>query len=202
VLGAAFTIRSAYICFFVGHLLAVAYCAERPAPKRQFLPAALAALGVGICVAAEIWQPEWLISLCSYSTHWLFPGQLPPMQQKAYGALLVLIGVIHIRTFRDFLSTPWLVARSRLSFPLYLVHWPIICGPAAALFVCLDKIVPMGLAQASTLAAGITAAFAASVIFAAVDRYAVGISVRLRSRTGDASEATRPPSMVTKVEAA
>jgi peptidoglycan/LPS O-acetylase OafA/YrhL len=201
-LGAAFTIRSAYICFIVGHLLAVAHCAERPVPKRQLLPAALAALGVGICVGAEVWQPEWLVSLCSYSTHWLFPGQQPTMQQKAYGAILLLIGGIQLGTFRDFLSKPWLVARSRLSFPLYLVHWPIICGPAAALFICLDKIFPTGLALVSTLAAGITASFAASVIFAPVDRYAVGLSVRLRSRDVDTNEATRSPGIVTKVEAA
>ncbi len=182
VFGTAFTIRSAYICFFAGHLLAVACCAERPAPKRQLLPAALAAFGVFFCVTAGIWQPEWITGLYSYSTYWLFPGQLPPMQQKAYGAILVLVGVIHLEAFRDFLSKPWLVARSRLSFPLYLVHWPIICGPAAALFLFLDRIVPTGLAQVSALAGGITAAVAASLIFAWVDRYAVGISDRLRRR--------------------
>jgi peptidoglycan/LPS O-acetylase OafA/YrhL len=198
VLGAAFTIRSAYLCFFVGHLLAIAHCAERPAPKRQFLPAALAASGVGVCVSAEVWQPEWLVSLCSYPTDWLFPGQLAPMQQKAYGAVLVLIGVIHLGAFRGFLSKPWLAARSRLSFPLYLVHWPIIYGPAAALFVSLAKIVPTGLALASTLAAAIAATFAASIVFAAVDRYAVGLSVRLRSRTVDTGKASRSTGIVTK----
>jgi peptidoglycan/LPS O-acetylase OafA/YrhL len=42
--------------------------------------------------------------------------------------------------------------------------------------------------------------YSAVYIFFALS--AVGISVRLRSRSGDATEATRSPSMVTKVEAA
>lgn len=185
VLGTVFTIRSAYICFFVGHLLAVAHRAERPVSTRQLLPMAIVASGVACCVMADVWQPGWLIGLCSYKTHWLFPGQLPPMQQKALGAVLVLTGTIDLQVCRNFLSKPWLVARSQLSFPLYLMHWPIMCGLAATAFVYLNKIVGMGLAQMCALALGIAATAAASVVFAAVDRYALGLSSRLRRRAID-----------------
>jgi peptidoglycan/LPS O-acetylase OafA/YrhL len=185
VLGTLFTIRSAYICFFVGHLLAVVHRAERLVSKHQLFPLALLVSGVACCVVTDVWQPEWLIALCSDKTYWLFPGQLPPMQQKAFGAALVLAGIIDLRICREFLSKPWLVAYSRLSFPIYLIHWPIMCGLAATAFVYLSKIVSMHLAQMCALALGIAASVAASVVFAPVDRYALGLSSRLRRRAVD-----------------
>jgi peptidoglycan/LPS O-acetylase OafA/YrhL len=182
MLGALFTVRSAYICFFIGHLLAVVHRAERPVSKHPFVPIALLVAGVACCVMTDVWQPEWLVTLCSYKTYWLFPGQLPPMQQKAFGAALVLAGVIDLQACRNFLSKPWLVACSRLSFPIYLVHWPILCGIAATAFVYLSGIVSLHLAQMCALAVGIAASAAASVAFAAVDRYALDLSSRLRRR--------------------
>jgi peptidoglycan/LPS O-acetylase OafA/YrhL len=180
LLGVVFTIRSAYICFFIGHLLASFHRAERPAPESRLLPIFLIIFGVFSCVLAEIWQPQWLKSFCAYSTYWLFPGQFAPMQQKAYGALLVLVGIIDLGAARQFLSRPWLVARSRLSFPLYLVHWPILFGPAAALFLVLNGVAGIELARVGAIVAGIGVALICSVFFAAIDRYALEISSRLR----------------------
>jgi peptidoglycan/LPS O-acetylase OafA/YrhL len=180
LLGAVFTIRSAYICFFIGHLLANFHRAERPVPESRLLPIFLIMFGVFSCVLAEIWQPQWLKSFCAYSTYWLFPGQFAPMQQKAYGALLVLVGIIDLGAARQFLSRPWLVARSRLSFPLYLVHWPILFGPAAALFLLLNGVAGIELARVGAIVAGIGVAVICSILFADVDRYALEISSRLR----------------------
>lgn len=182
-LGMLFTIRSAYICFLAGHLLAVVRRAERPVSARELLPMALVIAGVACWVVTDVWQPEWLIALCSDKTYWLFPGQPPAMQQKAFGTILLLAGIIDLQLCRNFLSKPWLVAGSRLSFPIYLIHWPILCGLAATVFVYLDKIVGMHLAQMCALALGIAASVIASVAFAAVDRYAIGLSSRLRRRT-------------------
>ena len=176
VLGTFFMIRSAYICFLVGHLLAFVRHAERPVSKHKLLPMALVITGVACCVVTDVWQPEWLIALCSDKIYWLFPGQLPAMQQKALGAVLVLTGIIDLQLCRDFLSKPWLVAYSRLSFPIYLIHWPIMCGLAATAFVYLNKIIGMHLAQMCALALGIATSAVASVGFAAVDRCALDLS--------------------------
>jgi peptidoglycan/LPS O-acetylase OafA/YrhL len=185
--GAVFTIRSAYICFFIGHLLATFHRAERPAPESRLLPIFLIISGVFCCVLAEVWQPQWLKSFCAYSTYWLFPGQFAPMQQKTYGALLVLVGIIDLAAARQLLSRPWLVARSRLSFPLYLVHWPILFGPAAALFLLLNGVAGIELARAGAIVAGIGAAFVCSAYFATLDRYALEISSRLRKPVSGSS---------------
>lgn len=190
LLGAIFTIRSAYICFFIGHLLAIFHRAERPAPASRLLPAFLIMFGVLLCVLAEVWQPQWLRSLCASPTYLLFPGQFAPMQQKTFGAVLVLIGMIDLQVARTFLSRPWLVARSKLSFPLYLVHWPILFGPAAALFLLLNDTVGIEFARVGAIAAGICLAFVCSVFFLSVDRRALELSRALRKRLSGPSEET------------
>ena len=190
LLGAIFTIRSAYICFFVGHVLASFDRAEKPAPESKLLPVFCIIFGVFLCVLAEIWQPQWLRSLCADPTYFLFPGQFAPMQQKTFGAVLVLVGIIDLRAARDFLSRPWLVARSKLSFPLYLVHWPILFGPAAALFLYLNGIVGLEWARIGAIVIGIGLAFAASLLFLGVDRRALELSRQLRKRLSDAPRAT------------
>jgi peptidoglycan/LPS O-acetylase OafA/YrhL len=184
-MGAIFTVRSAYICFFVGHLLAAFQRAERPAPDSKLLPIFSIVFGVFLCVLAEVWQPEWFRSLCASPTILLFPGQFAPMQQKTFGAILVLIGMIDLQTARNFLSRPWLVARSGLSFPLYLVHWPILCGPAAVLFLLLNEVIGINLARAAAIVVGIALSFAASLVFLGVDRRALDFSRRLRKRLSD-----------------
>jgi peptidoglycan/LPS O-acetylase OafA/YrhL len=201
LLGAIFTVRSAYICFFVGHLLATFHRAERPAPVSKLLPIFLIVFGVLLCVLAEIWQPQWLKSLCTDPTYLLFPGQFAPMQQKTFGAVLVLVGIIDLEVARGFLSKPWLVARSKLSFPLYLVHWPILFGPAAALFLLLDGMVGIGLARVGAILAGICLAFVCSMFFLSVDRRALEWSRALRKRLSAPSGETAPMTPVRIVAA-
>ena|SRR6202790_1895220 len=43
------------------------------------------------------------------------------------------------RRHAPFLSRPWLIARSKLSFPVYLVHWPILFGPAARFISAVER---------------------------------------------------------------
>ena len=188
LLGAIFTIRSAYVCFFVGHLLATFSRAERPAPDSKLLPTFCILFGILLCVLAEIWQPLWLRSLCADPTYFLFPGQFAPMQQKAFGAILVLFGIIDLQVARNFLSRPWLVARSGLSFPVYLVHWPILCGPAAAVFLLLNGLVGSELARIGAIVVGIGMAFVASMFFLSIDRRALEWSRRLRQRLSDEAQ--------------
>jgi peptidoglycan/LPS O-acetylase OafA/YrhL len=191
LLGAIFAIRSAYICFFVGHLLAAFHRAERPAPVRALLPVFCVIFGVFLCVLAEAWQPQWLRSLCADPTFLLFPGQFAPLQQKTFGAILVLIGIIDLEVARAFLSRPWLVARSKLSFPIYLIHWPILFGPAAALFLLLDGIAGIEIARVGAIVAGICLALVCSAIFLPVDRGALEAARRLRRRVSSAPHEPR-----------
>lgn len=182
ILATIFTIRSAYLCFVVGHLLANWHRAEKPAPASRLLPTTAVALGVFLCVRADVWQFEWLRKLCSEPTFWLFPGQSAAPQQKALGAILVLTGLIHLQWVRSALSWPWLVRNSRLSFPIYLVHWPILFGPAALIFLWLSEVIGLELARVGAIVAGISIAFVAGLLFSPIDRGALSLSRRWRER--------------------
>ena len=182
ILATIFTIRSAYLCFVVGHLLAKWHRAEKPAPANPLLPNIAVALGVFLCVRADLWQFEWLRSLCSEPTLWLFPVQSAAQQQKAFGAIFLLTGLIHLQWVRSALSWPWLVKQSRLSFPIYLVHWPILFGPTALIFLWLNGVIGLELARVGAIVAGISIVFAAGLLFFPVDRGALSLSRRWRER--------------------
>jgi peptidoglycan/LPS O-acetylase OafA/YrhL len=182
VLATIFTIRSAYLCFVVGHLLANWRRAETPALQSSLLPVMAVALGVFLCVRADVWQFEWLRALCDEPGSWLFPGQSPERQQKAFGAIILLTGLIHLHWARWALSWPWLVKLSRLSFPIYLVHWPIMIGPAALIFLRLNGVIGLELARLGAIVAGISIAFAAALLFFPVERCALSLSRRWRER--------------------
>jgi peptidoglycan/LPS O-acetylase OafA/YrhL len=187
ILATIFTIRSAYLCFVIGHLLANWHRAEKPAPQNRLLPVMAVTLGVFLCVQADLWQFEWLRTLCSEPTSWLFPGQSAAQQQKTFGAIFVLTGLIHLQWVRSALSWPWLVKQSRLSFPIYLVHWPILMGPAALIFLRLNDIIGLELARVCAIFAGIGIVFAAARLFLPVDRGALSLSQRWRKRLSSMS---------------
>jgi peptidoglycan/LPS O-acetylase OafA/YrhL len=88
-----------------------------------------------------------------------------------------------------------------LSFPLYLVHWPILFGPAAALFLLLDGMVGIGLARVGAILAGICLAFVCSMFFLSVDRRALEWSRALRKRLSAPSGETAPMTPVRIVAA-
>lgn len=198
IVASIFTLRSAYLCFIVGHLLASWHRAERPAPTRPLLPLLAVALGIFLCVRAEVWQPDWLRALCSDPMPWLFPGQSAAQQQKTYGAIFLLTGLIHLQPVRAAFSTPWLVRQSRLSFPIYLVHWPVLFGPAALLFLWLNGTVGLELARVGAIVAGIALAFVAGMLFLPVDRGALALSRWLRERL---SGMPTPPKKLSPVAA-
>ncbi|CAL80001.1 Conserved hypothetical protein; putative membrane protein; putative acyltransferase [Bradyrhizobium sp. ORS 278] len=180
ILGTLYTIRSAYICFFVGHLLASVRYADRPASQRRPIATIFILTGLFLCVIAEVWQPAWLIRLCSLDTVWLFPGQFPPMQHKAFGAILILIGIMDHQACRDFLGHPRLVGLSKFSFPLYLVHWPVLCGLSSTAFVALSEIWSTESARIPAILLGLAASAAVSYAFRPVDRCAIWLSSRIR----------------------
>jgi peptidoglycan/LPS O-acetylase OafA/YrhL len=180
IVATVFTIRSAYICFVVGHVLANWRRAEKPAPASPLLPATAVALGVILCVRADVLQFEWLRRLCDEPTLWLFPGQSAASQQKTLGAIFVLTGLIHLQWMRSVFSWPWLVKKSRLSFPIYLVHWPILFGPAALIFLWLNTVIGLELARVGVIIVGIGIAFFAGLLFSPIDVCALSLSRRCR----------------------
>jgi peptidoglycan/LPS O-acetylase OafA/YrhL len=172
--------RSALLCFVVGHIAARLRYAERPPTLHRWLAWAVLAAGIGCCVVAENWQPSLLKAFCNWSSGALYPGQSAYLYQKILGSILICIGLTQLAPLRRLLSRPRLAAYAQLSFPLYLVHWPILFGPGAALF--LATYTTLGITAAQVLAIGfcVVASVLAACGFAVVDRFAVQVSRTIR----------------------
>jgi peptidoglycan/LPS O-acetylase OafA/YrhL len=182
ILAVILTIRSPYVCFVVGHLLASWHRAERPAPQSPALPVMAIALGVFLCVRADVWQFEWLRAWCDEPPFGPLRGQSAARQQKMLGAICLLSGLIHLQSARSALSWPWLVRLSRLSFPIYLMHWPILIGPASFVFLWLNDVVGLELARLGATVMAIGLSCAAALVFFPIDRDALSLSRRCRKR--------------------
>jgi peptidoglycan/LPS O-acetylase OafA/YrhL len=182
ILAAMLTIRGVYVCFVVGHLLANCHRAERPAPQSPVLPIMAVALGVFLCVRPNAWQFEWLRALYDEPMFGLLPGQSAVRQQKAFGAICLLTGLIQLQWARSALSCPWLVRLSRLSFPIYLVHWPILVGPASLVFLRLNDAIGLEAARLGAIIVGIGLSYAAALLFFPIDQEALSLSRRWRER--------------------
>jgi peptidoglycan/LPS O-acetylase OafA/YrhL len=184
--------RSALLCFIVGHIGAQFRTAERPPLVNRWVAWATLGAGIGCCVVAENWQPSMLKAFCDWSSGALYPGQSAYLYQKILGAILICIGLTQLLPLRRMLSRPRLAAYAQLSFPLYLVHWPILFGPGAALFLATYATLGIDAARVLAIVFCIAASLLAARAFAAVDRAAVQVSRTIRSWRGNRGVAASP----------
>lgn len=115
------------------------------------------------------------------------------LAQSQIGAALVFIGAMICVPIRALLSRPALQWLGKVSFSVYLLHFPIILTVGCAIFVALA---PMSYLAASLVAAGVgTAAtlLAAQWFERVIDRPAVQISRRFAVSNGRMSRKRRSP---------
>ncbi|PPQ39694.1 Peptidoglycan/LPS O-acetylase OafA/YrhL, contains acyltransferase and SGNH-hydrolase domains [Rhodoblastus acidophilus] len=180
--------RSHFICFLAGHALALALQARRKAGRAPYLPStaviALLTLGGLLCVQEEFGRyPEFgrfavTSALCDLS---LFSLPCQAFPQKIYGAIFIFVGLACSAPLSRLLTKPAFVALGRLSFPIYLVHWPILMGLGSFVLIALAP--KLGVAGAG-LAAGlltVAATFALARPFSRIDAWAVALSRRCRA---------------------
>lgn len=159
---------SYFLPFIAGHIFAVNRVAEvtLPIPRPLMWAVGLASIGLSVYGA---------------------PGTLP----KIYAAILFFFAVNQIEIIRDFLSDPKLEALGRWSFPIYLVHWPVLgfVGP----WICIDIL------QSSSLTARITSAVVCIILsllvaipFERIDRFSIIVSRMLRDALMRGSRAAVP----------
>ncbi|MBK1660526.1 acyltransferase family protein [Paracraurococcus ruber] len=131
-----------YVTFVVGVGLSLLVAAR---PPRIPLP-----LGLGMVVLAG-----WLLGYREGSpdhrlVDLLYPGTPPATYVHAGAAALLILALTGTERLRDALSGPWAAWLGRLSFPLYLVHVPVICSAGAWAWLALEG---TGLAVAGALLA-------------------------------------------------
>ena len=176
--------RTYLVCFLAGHVAARFRLGE----ERQITPwpaaVALATLGVSICMASHFWTPDPVVKLCTLAPQILPPCPTvnPAYLMRIYGAAVFTVAVMQCAPARRFLNHRKLRALGRLSFPLYLTHWPVIFGVGCFLFVVSAPWLGLSSARYLALVASIGLAVIVATAFERVDQMALRASRVLRER--------------------
>jgi peptidoglycan/LPS O-acetylase OafA/YrhL len=149
--------------FIIGHLVAPVLTSPRWRAMTQrgvLRGVGIAALGCGLAMASYGDWP-WVTRLCLlYTRQFGWPGMLDPFHtQSLLEALLLFTGVIMLAPVQRLLATPLARWCGRISFSLYLTHFPILFTVTSVVFVASGGTpaaaviaVPLGLAISITTA--------------------------------------------------
>jgi peptidoglycan/LPS O-acetylase OafA/YrhL len=93
--------------------------------------------------------------------NWLVPSFIPAVYVNILGAAALLLAVETSPSFHLLLSARWGAFLGKLSFPLYLIHVPVLCSLGCAAFLVLHA--QLG-EPAARIAAVLTTIFASMAI--------------------------------------
>jgi peptidoglycan/LPS O-acetylase OafA/YrhL len=170
--------RTYLLCFVVGHVAARFDLGGKRLLVRWPVAAVAASIGLAICLAGHFWSPKVLVTFCAQSVQILPPCPLTKTSylMRVYGATIFTLGIMQCVPIRTFLSHKRLRVLGRLSFPIYLTHWPIIFGVGSFLVVTLTPWTGMHPARVIALVASIAASVLAATCFEPVDQVALRVS--------------------------
>ena len=187
--------RNYLLCFLIGHVAArFRLGEERPAIPWP-LAAAFATAGVLVCMASHFWSPGPVLKFCALTPRILLPCPAfnPAYLLRIYGATVFTISTMQCSPLRTFLGQKGLRVLGRLSFPIYLTHWPIIFGVGSFLLVALAPWIGQKAARSLALVASVALTLFAAGYFERVDQLALKLSRALRQRKAAAASASELP---------
>ncbi len=169
-------INSPLVLFLLGHLAAPLVSRQPPGWWRR--PVGWLALAAGIVLGTgQIYPP--VRALFMLLPRPMVPGSRVDMVhfQPMLMAMFILAGVTLLPEVQRLLMRPlWLFA-GKISFSLYLVHFPILFTVVCALFLALQPVVPYGVAVTTSCLAGMALSVVIAVLFERlVDRPAIALS--------------------------
>lgn len=111
-------------------------------------------------------------------------AQLGTEGPRQAGAMLLVVAILMTPALRRLFESRPLQKLGELSFPIYLVHVPLIVAPVSAVFVALSPISPLALAL--LFAATCAATLLLGVVFlVAVERPVLALLKQVRTRARD-----------------
>jgi len=176
---AVLLLRSHFLCFLVGHLIGVAMLKERRQWNLHPLVCiALIDVGLYLCISEELGPNSVFAAICR-------PTALPILPcldhtQKIYGSMFLFSGLFFSKAIRDALENKISCYFGKISFSLYLIHWPIVFGLGSALFLALTPRLSTGLAVAITLGCVVPICVGAAHLFSKIDGFAIRLARRWR----------------------
>lgn len=173
--------RSPFLLFVLGFGLRAFGLGARPL-LRPAVAALAIAFGVGLCCAAEAFGAPLASGYCALDSFLLGPCRSPAALQKIFAAPLLFVGVVESPTMRRWLRAPALGALGRMSFPLYLVHCPIIFGLGSFAALALSPLLGWTTPYA-TLALVVAGSVGMAALFAPLDALALQAARRVNATT-------------------
>lgn len=166
--------------FVVGHLIATQldHIPRFLRHSRPSLALGLLVFATGIYLASAsapplVWRLTPLLNLSIFN-------QPPLVLKDEIGALMVFVAVMFVAPFRYFLQFKIFVWLGKISFSLYLVHYPIIVTIGSIIFVSVAFNFDVTAAAVVSFCAGLTITIAMAVLFERyVDRPAILLSKRV-----------------------
>ncbi len=185
-----FLLRTYFLCFLIGHVLARfdARTLLRRTPAGLLF--ALAMIGLCLSLADEYGAVAALASCERQRALWT---PCTPHLLKMVGAVLTLVAALGASGLEAMLTRRPFVSLGRLSFSLYLIHWPIVCGVCAALFLAIGGGEDSSWARAAAMAAAIVLSLVGAGLFSRIDAWAIAASRRLRSDLAQPERRLTPP---------
>jgi peptidoglycan/LPS O-acetylase OafA/YrhL len=170
--------RTYLLCFLVGHVAARFDLGG----KRLWVPwpaaATAAGIGMAVCLTSHFWSPQAVVKFCARSVQFLPPCPLakPDYLMRVYGATVFTLAIMQCAPIRTFLAHDRLRALGRLSFPIYLTHWPVIFGVGSFSLLVLTPWAGARPARLLAMIISIAVTLFAATCFEPVDRIALRVS--------------------------
>jgi peptidoglycan/LPS O-acetylase OafA/YrhL len=178
ILAAIIFSRTYLLCFLVGHVAARFDLGGKRLLVPWPLAAAAVVVGLAVCLTSHFWSPEAVVKFCRLSVDILPPCPLAKTEylMRVYGATLFTVGVMQCAPIRELLGHERLRVLGRLSFPIYLTHWPIIFGLGSFSLITLTPWAGSLPARLLALVISIVVTILAATCFESVDQIALRIS--------------------------
>jgi len=167
VLGAAMLcVRSPLLCFMGGYV-AIGIDWRRPLARMGLWAGLIGGLGTLAGIGEDL-----AVALDGAGLA-VLPGLAPELTRRGWAAILVFPALLHAPWCRRLLAGRGALLLGRLSFPVYLMHWPMLFGPGAVAMVVVAPVLGSAAGAWIGLGIGVTASFVVAVPFRRLDEGAL-----------------------------
>jgi len=174
VLGCVFVL-SPMIMFIIGHLVANHLTERRARSPQPWIGSALLGAGVLLCSVQTVAPITAMWTFLP--APWLGLQGDATVLQKMIGALSIFAGLGCVPVLRRYLERPAPRWFGKISFSLYLTHYPILSTGVALVFTRLNETLSYEVSIAIASAAGIATSIAIAVLFERwIDRPSIALS--------------------------